>query len=115
LSASLAPAFAEANARQLPALAAPVLVIIPVTLLAESIWLFGRGDTLAVLSQYLAYAVALNLLVLSLYTGWVMKMSHLRKAVNLPSELLYNVLRIALRWLAPITLLLAVAYAQAWL
>lgn len=115
LSASLAPAFAEANARQLPALAAPVLVIIPVTLLAESIWLFGGGDTLAVLSQYLAYAVAFNLLVLSLYTGWVMKMSHLRKAVNLPSELLYNVLRIALRWLAPITLLLAVAYAQAWL
>ena len=115
LSATLAPAFAEANARQLPPLAAPVLVLIPVTLLAESIWLFGTSDTLASLTTYLAYAMVLNMLVLSIYAGWVMKISHLRKAANLPAESLYNLLRIALRWVAPITLVVAVARAQAWL
>ena len=114
LSATLAPAFAEANARQLPPLAAPVLVLIPVTLLAESIWLFGTSDTLASLTTYLAYAMVLNMLVLSIYAGWVMKISHLRKAANLPAESLYNLLRIALRWVAPITLVVAVARAQAW-
>lgn len=112
LSASLAPAFAEARQRNLPTLAAPLAVIIPVTLLAESLWLWGDVGTLALLIQLVAVVLALNLLMLSVYAGWIMKISHLRKAVNLPSELLYNLLRIALRWLAPLTLL--VALAQAW-
>ncbi|MES3041449.1 MAG: hypothetical protein V4730_09895 [Pseudomonadota bacterium] len=112
LSASLAPALAEARQRHLPALAAPMAVIIPVTLLAESLWLWGDVSSLSLLVQLMAVALALNLLVLSLYAGWIMKISHLRKAVSLPSELLYNLLRIALRWLAPLTLLLALA--KAW-
>ena len=112
LSASLAPAFAEARQRNLPTLAAPMAVIIPVTLLAESLWLWGDVGTLALLIRLIAVAWALNLMLVSIYAGWIMKISHLRKAVNLPSELLYNVLRIALRWLSPITLL--VALAKAW-
>ena len=112
LSASLAPALSEARQRNLPALAAPLAVIIPVTLLAESLWLWGDVSTLGSLVQVLAFVLALNLLVLSIYAGWIMKISHLRKAVNLPSEALYSLLRIALRWLAPITLL--VAMAKAW-
>jgi len=112
LSATLSPALAEARQRNLPALAAPLIVIVPVTLLAESLWLWGDVATLGLLAQLVAFALALNLLVLSIYAGWVMKISHLRKAVNLPSELLYNVLRIALRWLAPLTLLAALA--KAW-
>lgn len=112
LSASLAPALAEARQRNLPALVAPLAVIIPVTLLAESLWLWGDVSTLGLLVQLIAVALALNLLVLSIYAGWVMKISHLRKAVNLPSEQLYNLLRVALRLLAPITLL--VAMAKAW-
>ena len=112
LSASLAPALAEARQRHLPALAAPLAVVIPVTLLAESLWLWGDVGTLSLLVQLTAVALALNLLVLSVYAGWIMKISHLRKAVSLPSELLYNLLRIALRWLAPLTLL--VALAKAW-
>ncbi|MEK6788699.1 MAG: hypothetical protein AABY68_07090 [Pseudomonadota bacterium] len=112
LSASLAPALAEARQRNLPALAAPLAVIIPVTLLAEALWLWGDVGTLSLLVRVTAVALALNLLVLSIYAGWIMKISHLRKAVNLPSELTYNLLRIALRWLAPITLLIALA--KAW-
>lgn len=112
LSASLAPALAEARQRNLPALAAPLAVIMPVTLLAESLWLWGDADALARLVPLAATGLALNLLLISTYAGWVMKVSHLRKAVNLPSEALYNLLRVALRWLAPITLL--VALAKAW-
>lgn len=112
LSASLAPALAEARQRNLPALAAPLAVIIPVTLLAEALWLWGDVGTLGLLVQLTAVALALNLLVLSIYAGWIMKVSHLRKAVNLPSELTYNLLRIALRWLTPLTLLMALA--KAW-
>ncbi len=112
LSASLAPALAEARQRNLPALVAPLAVILPVTLLAEALWLWGDAGTLVLLVKLIASALALNLLVLSVYAGWIMKISHLRKAVNLPSEALYNLLRIALRWLAPVTLL--VALAKAW-
>ena len=112
LSASLSVALAEARQRNLPVLAAPMAVIVPVTLLAESLWLWGDVATLGLLLQLVALALALNMLLLSIYAGWVMKISHLRKAVNLPSELLYNLLRIALRWLAPLTLL--VALANAW-
>lgn len=112
LSASLAPALAEARQRNLPALAAPLVVIIPVTLLAESLWLWGDVQTLTDLVRLLASVLALNLAVIAVYAGWVMKISHLRKAVNLPSEMLYNVLRVAVRWLAPLTLL--VALTQAW-
>lgn len=112
LSASLAPALAEARQRKLPALAAPLAVIIPVTLLAEALWLWGDVQTLNDLIRVIAGALALNLLVVSIYAGWIMKISHLRKAVNLPSEALYNLLRVAVRWLAPITLL--VALAKAW-
>lgn len=112
LSASLAPALVEARQRNLPAFAAPLVVIIPVTLLAEALWLWGDVGTLNLLVQAVAVVLALNLLVLSIYAGWIMKISHLRKAVNLPSEALYNLLRIALRWLAPITLL--VAMTRAW-
>lgn len=112
LSASLAPALAEARQRKLPALAAPLAVILPVTLLAEALWLWGDVETLRYLVQLIAAALAINLLVMSVYAGWIMKISHLRKAVNLPSEWLYNVLRIALRWLAPMIVL--VALAKAW-
>lgn len=112
LSSTLAPALAEARHRKLPPLAAPMAVILPVTLLAESLWLWGDVATLAWLLQLVATGLALNLLVLSIYAGWVMKISHLRKAVSLPSELTYNLLRVALRWLAPITLLMALA--KAW-
>lgn len=39
----------------------------------------------------------LPLLVLSLFVGWVMKISHVRKALGLPSEGVYNLWRVAVR------------------
>lgn len=43
----------------------------------------------------------LPLLVLAVFVGWVMKISHVRKALNLPSEGVYNLWRVAVRLLVP--------------
>lgn len=43
----------------------------------------------------------LPLLGLSLFAGWIMKISHVRKALNLPSEGVYNLWRVAVRLVVP--------------
>ncbi len=43
----------------------------------------------------------LPLLVLAVFTGWVMKISHVRKALNFESEAVYNLWRVAVRLLVP--------------
>jgi SNF family Na+-dependent transporter len=43
--------------------------------------------------------------------GWMMKISHLRKAINFSSEGFYNIWRIAVRIILPLAILMAlVAY-----
>ncbi len=44
-------------------------------------------------------------LLLSIFGGWAMKISHLRKSLQLPEELLYNLLRISIRILVPLSLI----------
>jgi SNF family Na+-dependent transporter len=51
----------------------------------------------------------LPLLVLSVFVGWVMKISHVRKALNLPSEGLYNLWRVAVRLVLPLLCLWVMA------
>jgi hypothetical protein len=51
----------------------------------------------------------LPLLVLSVFVGWVMKISHVRKALNLPSEGLYNLWRVAVRLVLPLLCLWVIA------
>ncbi len=46
-------------------------------------------------------------LVISLFAGWQMKISHLRKSLNFKSELRYNLWRVAVRWLVPLAVLSA--------
>ena len=47
----------------------------------------------------------LTILGFALLTGWIMKISHVRKALNFSSEAVYNVWRVAIRLLVPITVL----------
>ncbi len=44
-------------------------------------------------------------LVLSIFAGWTMKISHLRKSLQLSNELFYNLLRISIRILLPLALI----------
>lgn len=109
MTALVQPALAVARARGLTPVMALALIFVPVVLLGEVIWFFGGLDALPELGCALALWMTLNLLVLAIFAGWVMKISHVRKALQLPSEGIYNLWRVAVRWVAPITLLLAAA------
>lgn len=50
-------------------------------------------------------------LIYSIFVGWIMKISHLRKAMNFSSELFYNIWRIAIRIVLPLSIITAlIAY-----
>lgn len=47
-------------------------------------------------------------LIYAVFAGWVMKISHLRKAMGFSNELFYNVWRIAVRLVLPLSILIAI-------
>jgi SNF family Na+-dependent transporter len=47
-------------------------------------------------------------LIYAIFAGWIMKISHLRKAMNFSNELFYNIWRIAVRIVLPLSILLAI-------
>ena len=50
---------------------------------------------------------SIAVLLLSVFVGWQMKISHLRKSLNFANEGFYNLWRIAIRLLVPLALILA--------
>ena len=46
-------------------------------------------------------------LIYAIFAGWIMKISHLRKAMNFSTELFYNLWRIAVRVVLPLAIVLA--------
>ena len=81
-------------------LALLLVVAIPAT------WLVG---ILVVISS-------IAVLLLSVFAGWQMKISHLRKSLNFGSEGLYNLWRIAIRLVVPAALILAlIGWVMQWL
>lgn len=55
-------------------------------------------------------------LLLSIFVGWQMKISHLRKSLNFGNEAFYNLWRIAIRLVVPLALLLAlIGWVMQWL
>lgn len=61
----------------------------------------------AVLSYVLVVIGLLATLSLSVFAGFAMKASHLRKALNFKNELRYNLWRVAVRWLVPLAVVSA--------
>jgi hypothetical protein len=47
-------------------------------------------------------------LVYAIFVGWIMKISHLRKALNFSNEAFYNIWRIAVRIVIPLSIVLAI-------
>lgn len=47
-------------------------------------------------------------LLYSLFAGWMMKISHLRKVLNFSNEIYYNLWRIAVRIVAPLSIIVAI-------
>ncbi len=81
-------------------LALILVVAIPTT------WLVGL---LVIISS-------IAVLLLSIFVGWQMKISHLRKSLNFGNEAFYNLWRIAIRLVVPLALLLAlIGWVMQWL
>ena len=81
-------------------LALLLVVIIP------AVWLVGL---LVIISS-------IAVLLLSIFAGWQMKISHLRKSLNFGNEAFYNLWRIAIRLIVPLALLLAlIGWVMQWL
>lgn len=82
-----------------------VLALILVLVVPAS-WLLGL---LVVIST-------VAVLLLSIFAGWQMKISHLRKALNFSNEGFYNLWRIAIRLIVPLALILAlIGWVMSWL
>ncbi|MEZ7501520.1 hypothetical protein QO189_03435 [Psychrobacter sp. Arc29] len=81
-------------------LALLLVVAIPTT------WLVG----------ILVIVSSIAVLLLSVFAGWQMKISHLRKSLNFSSEAFYNLWRVAIRLVVPLALLLAlIGWVLQWL
>ncbi len=77
-----------------------LVIIVPTT------WLVGL---LVVISS-------VAVLLLSIFAGWRMKISHLRKSLNFGNEGLYNLWRVAIRLIVPLALILAlIGWLTLWL
>ena len=77
-----------------------VLTLVLVALLVvavPTVWLVGL----------LVIVSSIAVLLLSIFAGWQMKISHLRKSLNFGNEGLYNLWRIAIRLLVPLAMILA--------
>ena len=81
-------------------LALLLVVAIPTT------WLVG----------ILVIVSSIAVLLLSVFAGWQMKISHLRKSLNFSNEAFYNLWRVAIRLVVPLALLLAlIGWVIQWL
>lgn len=59
---------------------------------------------------------SIAVLLLSVFAGWKMKISHLRKSLNFGNEAFYNLWRVAIRLVVPLALLLAlIGWIMQWL
>ena len=77
-----------------------VLTLVLVALLVvavPTVWLVGL----------LVMVSSIAVLLLSIFAGWQMKISHLRKSLNFGNEGFYNLWRIAIRLLVPLAMILA--------
>lgn len=83
---------------------AVIAIVLVITI--PTIWLVG---ILVIISS-------IAVLLLSVFAGWQMKISHLRKSLNFGNEAFYNLWRVAIRLIVPVALLLAlVGWVMQWL
>lgn len=61
-----------------------------------------------ILSTVLIVFSVVSALILAIFSGWQMKISHMRKSLNFKSEGIYNLWRVFVRILAPLMIIVAV-------
>ena len=90
-------------------------------LVISLLWTVGLGIVLVIavpttwLVGLLVIISSVAVLLLSVFVGWQMKISHLRKSLNFGNEGFYNLWRIAIRIFVPLALILAlVGWVLQW-
>ncbi len=82
------------------------IIAIVLVVAIPTIWLVG----------ILVIVSTIAVLLLSVFAGWQMKISHLRKSLNFGNEAFYNLWRVAIRLVVPVALLLAlIGWVMQWL
>jgi len=82
----------------------PFAVTEGILLAGLALWLLPVQSYLSLLALLLALVTAA---VYAVFSGWQMKTSHLRKALNFDNEALYNLWRVAVRLVVPLAVLVA--------
>jgi SNF family Na+-dependent transporter len=92
----------EKGVSRLPAV---MLVFVSGAVLAEILWMGGRVDGVHFCCRQCAMSCCWCWSACPIFAGWAMKVSHARKELNLPSEAIYNVWRVAVRLVVPLAVL----------
>ncbi|MEN8409237.1 hypothetical protein ABFP33_04615 [Acinetobacter bereziniae] len=88
-----------------------VAVVIQFAVLLVALFIWAIPNISMIFNPLLMIWGLLICLIYSIFVGWMMKISHLRKAINFSSEGFYNIWRIAVRIILPLAILMAlVAY-----
>ncbi|WP_213014865.1 hypothetical protein [Acinetobacter rathckeae] len=83
-----------------------LIVAYAVLLGALLIWVVPHAH--GVFNMVLVLWGLVSCLLYSVFAGWIMKISHLRKVLNFSSEMYYNLWRIAVRIVAPLSIVVAI-------
>lgn len=90
--------------QQLVARGLPVVVTLVILLASLAIWVLPIKTSLLTLTMALTIVVSA---VYAIFTGWKMKSSHLRKALDFNNEGLYNLWRVMVRLVVPLAVFVA--------
>ena len=84
-----------------------VAVVIQFAVLLVALFIWAIPNIAMIFNPLLMVWGLLICLIYSVFVGWMMKISHLRKAINFSSEAFYNIWRIAVRIILPLAIVLA--------
>jgi hypothetical protein len=84
-----------------------VAILIQFVVLLVALFLWAIPNIAVLFNPLLMIWGLVICLIYSIFVGWIMKISHLRKAINFSSEAFYNIWRIAVRIVLPLSIVLA--------
>ena len=85
-----------------------IAVVVQYVLLIAPLFIWLAPEANVFLTPVLMLWGLVICLIYAIFVGWMMKISHLRKALNFSSELYYNLWRVAIRIVTPLAIVIAI-------
>ncbi len=85
-----------------------ISIVIQFIILLVALLIWAIPNVANILNPVLMLWGLVICLIYSIFAGWIMKISHLRKAMNFSNELFYNLWRIAVRVVLPVSIVVAI-------